>query len=248
MSDTEKAPRWIEYVRVEDLPDALVNPKAHDDEFLDESLERFGFTEPGLLDERTGRLIAGHGRKATLLRAEAEWGELAAASDGDPGPPPVPDGILLDPSGLWLAPIVRGWASKDDDEALAYLVASNAIGPAGGWVIPTLADVFSTLQVGAGLYGVGFTGPDIDDIMASLQESAGLTEDYGGEGAHDEDTAAERQARYAGKGIRSLVLDYPVAEFDVVAASLARLRRERGLTTNAATVAALVAEAVAGLE
>lgn len=58
--------RRIEFVPLADLPEAEVNPKGHDDGLIDASFDRFGYMEPVLLDERTGRLIGGHGRKRRL--------------------------------------------------------------------------------------------------------------------------------------------------------------------------------------
>jgi hypothetical protein len=160
MTDTDRAPRWIEYRRIDDLPEAMVNPRLHGDDVLDASLDRFGFTEPPLIDERTGRLVAGHGRKSMALRAEAE-----AIEDGSK----PPNGILVDPSdGRWLLPIVRGWASKDDDEALAYLLAANRTTEIGGWSMPELNTSLWALRDGPGLDGIGYTPADVDLILASL--------------------------------------------------------------------------------
>jgi hypothetical protein len=148
--------RRIEYLPVADLVDDPRNPKVHADDVLDASLERFGYTAPIEIDERTGRLISGHGRKAMLLRAEAA-GE------------PVPDGIEVGPDGRWQAPVVRGWASRDDDEALAYLVASNRTVEAGGWVVPELAGILASLYEGPGLSGTGYIPIDLEALLAEVR-------------------------------------------------------------------------------
>ena len=54
-------------MQLDDIPDADVNPKEHDLRALNDSIERFGFVDAGTIDERTGKLVAGHGRKAALL-------------------------------------------------------------------------------------------------------------------------------------------------------------------------------------
>lgn len=116
------ADRWIEYVPLSDIVPAEENPKGHDVPAIAASIDRFGYTEPSLVDERTGRLVAGHGRTESL-------GVLHAAREAGLAPP---DGVR-DVDGVWHVPIVRGWASVDDAHARAYLLASNQLVPAGGW-------------------------------------------------------------------------------------------------------------------
>lgn len=215
---------------LDEVPDAPRNVKLHADDTLDGSLERWGYTEPVLLDERTGRLVAGHGRKAMLQRARD-------------GGAPVPDGVVVDAEGRWSVPVVRGWASTDDAEAEAYLVASNRLTEAGGWDPAGLYDLLDSLAAGPGLAGTGYAPGDLDDLLASLQEVVPADDRVGGAG----DDMRESAQRYAGKGIRSLILDYGLADFDELVATLARLRRARGLETNADAVAVLIREAAASV-
>lgn len=147
------AARTIEYLPLEKLPPALRNPRRHAEKDLDASVGRFGYAEPVLLDERTGRLIAGHGRVEALERLKAK------------GKPP-PDGIH-ERAGSWLVPVVRGWSSKNDREAEAYLVASNQVGAKGGWDHGPLAEMLKGLE-DVGLEGVGF-GPE--DVLGLLELS-----------------------------------------------------------------------------
>lgn len=58
----------LEYLPLSTLQIAPRNPKRHALDALGASVNRFGFTEPIILDERTGRLVAGHGRRETLLK------------------------------------------------------------------------------------------------------------------------------------------------------------------------------------
>lgn len=158
--------RWIEYVKVDDLPEQDHNPKGHDDEGISASLDRFGYTEPVMLDERTGRLIAGHGRKGRLVARRDAGGA-------------VPDGVLLDDTGAWLVPVVRGWSSADDLEADAYLVASNRLTEKGGWVTEPLAAILSELTANSprGLDGIGYTQPDLDQLLSSIAPTPNFTPD-----------------------------------------------------------------------
>jgi len=160
--------RTIEYMPVAELVERFhpANPKDHDLEELRRSMERFGYTEAVMLDERTGLMAAGHGRIEILAHDMAEG--LSR-----------PDDVTVDERG-WLAPVQRGWHSRNDVELLAYVVASNRIAEKGGWVDAGLADalqlIASTSELG--LEGIGFnlddlaalkyTGPDEpDQIIAS---------------------------------------------------------------------------------
>lgn len=75
------AERTIVYERVRDVLPVSRNPKDHDVTRIRGLVERFGFTNPVLRDERTGRLVAGHGR--------CRW----PAVDWHPGRPP-PAGVV----------------------------------------------------------------------------------------------------------------------------------------------------------
>lgn len=230
--------RKIVYEPLDDLVPDPRNAKLHADEDIDASIARFGFTEPGLVDERTGLLISGHGRRERLI-AKRDAGE-------DP-----PDGVVVK-AGVWLVPVIRGWSSTDDDEALAYLIAANQLVAKGGWDTATLADHLTALDsAAAGLVGTGFDADYLDDLIAELQENASAFHDQEGydssKDAHAEKSIEDRAAEYARKGIRSLVLDYKINDFDEVAAMAARVRRARGIETNADLVATLIREAHAGL-
>lgn len=151
-----KGPRWIDYVPVDDVPDHVDNPKTHSDVDLDSSLERFDFTEPLLIDERTGVLASGHGRKAMVIRAR----DAAKAT---------PDGIVVK-AGVWHVPVVRGWSSKDDAELKAYLVAANHTTEAGGWANAKLAPILDELRATPmGLAGTAYTSDEVDALLADLR-------------------------------------------------------------------------------
>ena len=149
--------RKIEYLLLSEVQSAERNPKLHDDDSLDASIARFGFTEPVLMDERTGRLVAGHGRLARLRAAEAEGG-------------PPPDGVIAGRDG-WKIPVVRGWASTDDREAEAYLIASNRIVETGGWDAEGLAEMLTDVVSGARgvLEGTGFSLGEMSDLLDAVR-------------------------------------------------------------------------------
>lgn len=116
---TPTTKRRIEYMRLSALPRADRNPKRHDDAGIRASFAQFGYVEPVVIDERTGKLVAGHGRVENL--------EAAKAAGMDP-----PEGVLVK-GGEWTVPVMRGWASENDLQADAYLVASNRLTEQGGW-------------------------------------------------------------------------------------------------------------------
>jgi len=146
----------IEYMALGALQTAPRNPKKHDLETAQASLNRFGHVTPLVLDERTGRLVAGHGRK------EAYEGLKAA------GKPP-PGRVRVGPDGEWLVPVLRGAAFKDDKEAEAYLLVDNRLGEIGGWDEAALVESMRELDR-ADLLGWS------DTEMAALQERVGTTE------------------------------------------------------------------------
>ncbi|WP_406205341.1 hypothetical protein OH807_30685 [Kitasatospora sp. NBC_01560] len=175
------AARYIDYMPLDDIRPAERNPKGHDDDGLDASVDQFTFTEPGLLDERTGRLVAGHGRYETLVRRR-EAGK------------PAPDGVVVGSDGTWTVPVVRGWASRDDAHAQAYLIASNHLTTKGGWDGAGLAEMLSELEAAdVELYAsTGFDHGQLDALLADLDTDA--AEEQAG-GQEEQDDARDEPAR-----------------------------------------------------
>ena len=149
-------PRWTAYVPVDDLPDAPSNAKDHAGEVIENSIRRFRFVEPPLLDERTGLLVGGHGRRDALQR-------MRAAGE------PAPEGVMVGDDGAWLAPVGRGWASTDDAEAEAVGLALNRTGEIGGWKDQELAESLARhAALPDGLVGLGFDQAYLDDLLARI--------------------------------------------------------------------------------
>lgn len=151
------AHRQIVYMDLGGLQIADTNPKMHDLPTLVASIGRFGFTQPILLDERTGKMVAGHGRREALIWIR-EQGEV------------MPDGVIQDDDGEWLVPVERGWSSRNDTEAEAYIIADNQTTVAGGWHMKTLAQMLEDVVTeDAGLMDtLGFTSDDVDDIIRRI--------------------------------------------------------------------------------
>ncbi len=146
--------RRLEYMPLSDLASAERNSKDHNPQEMRRSVARFGFIEVPTIDERTGRLVAGHGRRDDLIAAQAEGADL-------------PDGIIIK-NGEWHVPVVRGWRSRDDAEALAAGIALNRIGE-GLWKRDELAEDLEQLASSElGLDGTGYSAADLEDLLAQL--------------------------------------------------------------------------------
>jgi DNA modification methylase len=152
----------LEYLPLAELLPATRNPKKHDLVSLKQAMKRRGFMDPALYDERTGRLIEGHGRRQALLELEEE-GEAP------------PRGVIDGTKG-WAMPILRGWASKDDIEAEAALVAMNQLTIAGGWDIEGLTAILVDLKGTPELDALGFTGKELDALLDSTVGTSGNTD------------------------------------------------------------------------
>jgi len=179
-----KLPRWIDYQPISDVKGAERNPKQHSPE-LGSAIDRFGFADGVILDERTGRLVAGHGRLERLKLMQEEGQD-------------APDGIRV-LKGKWLLPVQRGWSSRSDKEAEAFLVAHNRLTEAGGWDDRALFELLEQFE-GDDLAGLGVDETYLGELQERVDElnEADLPEgeDTGG-GEPPADPVSERGEVYA---------------------------------------------------
>jgi len=152
MKALSKQPIRVEYMPLAQLRRAPRNPKAHDLGVIDSSIKRFGFVTPIVLDERTGRLVAGHGRLETLERAKAN-GEK-------------PPARIIVKEGEWLVPVIRGVEFSNEHEAEAYVVADNQTTILGGWNEEELAAVLS--DHADNFSGIGYSADDLKEMLFRL--------------------------------------------------------------------------------
>jgi hypothetical protein len=136
------------------LQAAKRNPKQHSSD-IGTSIGRFGYVEPIVVDERTGRIVAGDD---------------------------------------WLVPVLRGWASRSDAEAEAYLLASNKLTEVGGWDNAQLAELLKDLGYQDALEGVGFTDDEIAALLGQVEGMGGGAAGGGTEGLTDPDEVPEEPA------------------------------------------------------
>ena len=195
----------IEYLDLEELRPALRNPKEHAGGAIEASVEAFGFAEPIVLDERTQRIVAGHGRREALLR-------LKAAGR------PAPRGVRVK-APRWLVPVVRGWSSKDDAAAESFLLASNQLPIAGGCDQPVLdAMLRDAGQVDPLRFG--FTEADVRKAWDHVGDDAGV------------EAPSSRDGSRGRAPSRQLLLVYPDAEYEDVLRRLEVLRDRHRVKSN----------------
>lgn len=183
--EQQQKPLDLEYVPLERLEEWPRNPKSHALDELRRSMERFGYTAPILVDDETGRIVAGHGR-VDALRQLQEEGE---------GPP---DRVRSEDGG-WLVPVVRGVRFDSEAEAEAYLLADNRLTEVGGWddseLAATLADL-SESENGA-LEGLGWEDDEVDSLVAAWEDDQlGEVEEDEGPTAVPDDPESERGEVY----------------------------------------------------
>lgn len=164
-ADLLRGARRLEYVDALSLVEAARNPKLHDEVSLEKSLGRFGYTEPILLDERTSRLVAGHGRLHSVIRLREQGKE-------------PPEGVVAREDGAWLVPVIRGWSSRNDTEAEAYLLASNQLTIAGGWDNAQLGRMLLELAEAdpTNLAGLGFDDTLLTKLLDGTMPNPGATD------------------------------------------------------------------------
>ena len=160
----------IEYLPMGEIEKWPRNPKDHDRPMIQRSIKRFGFISPLVKDEKTGRLVAGHGRLDALQK-------LKKAGQG----PPERIKVV---NGEWFVPVVLGVSFDNEKQAEAFLLADNRISEAGGWDNDVLAEVLSSLKGDDTdlLEHTGFYKDDIDTILKDFKpiedrESSPATEE-----------------------------------------------------------------------
>lgn len=164
----------VEYERLDGLVPHEQNPKAHDVERIKASIRRFGFTNPVVIDERTGVMAAGHGRLIALDEMR-ESGEE----------PPMRISKLND--GMWAVPVLRGVHFNSDAERDAYLIADNRLTELGGWDDRSLADMLVMIKEtgdAALLEVTGYSADYLNTLLVELQPPKEWQE-YGSETSDD---------------------------------------------------------------
>ena len=189
----------IQWMPIDEIPPHPDNPKDHDLPLLKDSIRRFGFVEPIVLDEAQGVNSAGHGRVEALREMFAEDAKAVPANIKTKGK-------------KWLAPVLRGVSFNSDAELKAFLVASNRIGEVGGWDDRKLNAILTELRgMDTGMVaGLGFSSKEMDALIRKLDDTRqrGKTPD-------------EKLEGFENAEIKQIVLFFGASEYDAV---LDRLR------------------------
>lgn len=212
---------------VDDLTPNPNNARAHPQEQVDQiakSIVEFGFTNPILIDRSDDNIIiAGHGRRLALLDLMDGGFEVSLPGGGTLPPGQVP---VID---------CAGWTPS---QRRAYTLADNAIAEQADWDKDMLA-----LEVGflddegeIGLDILGLDPGDLQEALAAKPDRGGFLDDLT-TGPEKEDGGATQKAAGSATGV-NLTFHVSAAERDVIIQWLNRLKKEFGLKTAAAALAA----------
>jgi hypothetical protein len=153
----------IDYVALDKLVKWPRNPKSHNQEALNSAFEKFGYIDPIIIDETTGRIVSGHGRLDVLKQMQ------------DIGIEP-PKRIIIE-DGAWQVPVLRGIAFDSEAQAEGYLVAANQLVIAGGFDRQILSEVLADLKEdGTYLDALGFGEGEIEKILKGIDAPAEFPE------------------------------------------------------------------------
>ena len=150
--------RRIEYKPLAELLTRLhpQNAKSHDIGAIIESYKHHGYVASGVIDDRTGLFLAGHGRVEALNMMQRQ---------GMDAPRGIRNG-----GDDWLVPVQVGYESDNDTQALAYLVADNKLTELGGWDEVALAEILQEVNnsTDIALSATGFDADALDDLLRDL--------------------------------------------------------------------------------
>lgn len=147
----------VEYRDLDALRPAKRNPRLHDLPAIRASLQRFGLGDvAGIVDARTDRLVAGHGRIEALA-------DMRTTGDQPPEGVHVTDGA-------WRVPVLVGARFRNATEAEAFLVGHNRTTELGGWDPEGLAAVLERSRPGAAWFVCAPSGPLFLQFATVLNE------------------------------------------------------------------------------
>lgn len=148
----------IKKTRLDELVPADRNPRTHSLADIERSIRELGFNDPPCVDERTGKLVEGHGRVEALsamMRAKQE----------------PPRNVGVDKDGMWTVPVLRGISFASDAEAEKYILAHNRLVEKGGWDATRLAAIFEDMKA-QDVSVIGWGEKDVARILESMSKEA----------------------------------------------------------------------------
>ena len=158
-SDPSSAIR-VKYFPLFDLANMtdVRNAKEHDVGAIIASIERFGFVGALILNEATGKLLAGHGRIKALSAMKANGYDRPAR--------------IRELRSDWTVPVFVGASFESEDEALAYLIADNRTVELGGWNDEALLAALKHLDESSSIDGTGYDHDDMNRMLGFLEGTA----------------------------------------------------------------------------
>jgi len=147
----------IEYRALSDLLKWPRNPKKHDVPGIKASIERFGYVAPIVHDEKSGRMVAGHGRLESLLELKADFDKKKKGIERPRN--------VHERGGEWYVPVLRGNSFKNEQEAEAYLLADNRHVETGGWDDELLRSMMKQFHEDPNLEALGWTRRELDILL-----------------------------------------------------------------------------------
>lgn len=201
-------PQKFRQAPVAELTPHPENPRQGDVGAIHTSIEANGFYGAIIVQKSTGRVLAGNHRLQAAVAAGASK-----------------------------VPIIE--VDVDDDTALKILLADNRTNDLASYDNQILTDLLTGIaqQNPQALLGTGYDGDDLDDLLASLQET-GFPNADGNVGRLP--TIEEKLDKYENSSVRSVVLEYPLAHFRWMVDALAALRQQYGMEANGDVVLRLV--------
>lgn len=162
--------KWYSYVDIYDVVPDERNSKDHDIGVLCESMIRFGFTQPVLINDADNKILAGHGRIKALQQLHSQGYEAPKRID-------VTKDTGDDKIEYWSVPC-HYININDKAEAEAYLIADNRLTEIGGWLDDKLVDSLQNILEETGsLDGIGWDLEDLDDLASITDEPINVEED-----------------------------------------------------------------------
>ena len=162
--------KWYSYVDIYDVVPDERNSKDHDIGVLCESMIRFGFTQPVLINDADNKILAGHGRIKALQQLHSQGYEAPKRID-------VTKDTGDDKIEYWSVPC-HYININDKAEAEAYLIADNRLTEIGGWLDDKLVDSLQNILEETGsLDGIGWDLEDLDDLASITDEPLEVEED-----------------------------------------------------------------------
>lgn len=213
----------LEYTTLGALKPHPDNEKKHSED-IGTSIERFGFADPPLVDERTGYMLSGHGRLEALLAMKAN------------GQNP-PEHVKVSEDGEWMIPVTRGYRSRSDAEASAMRLAVNKLAEAGGWDDAKLTKTMAEIAAQGEITGLGWSDGELDKLIKSVSaEAVDHTGSTGTEGL----TPDQKLDLFENATLKQIVLVFGTEEFEEANHLLELARAKLNVDTNSEAVMALL--------